>query len=243
MRRIKRTLSAILLAVTLFIFTYKPSDHEYLSESPTESQYEIKALEYNGFNTMYKQYTDKQRQQAESERKAKRQQALEEAHRLYDMQQAQKAKIAEEKRRIALDRQQAEAKRQAERQRLAAQKQAKQQQISRSDDANLTQLTMLATHYGPDCAGCSGITTSEYDVRNTIYYNGMRVLAAPRSIPLYTIMRVTYPNGTSFKGIVLDRGGDIVDGRLDILVASENEAYQLGKQTVTVTILKDGKGR
>jgi len=102
---------------------------------------------------------------------------------------------------------------------------------------------MIATHYGPDCAGCSGFTTSEYDVRNTIYYNGMRVLAAPRSIPLYTIMRVTYPDGTTFKGIVLDRGSDIVNGRLDILVASENEAYRLGKQTVTVTILKNGRGR
>lgn len=27
------------------------------------------------------------------------------------------------------------------------------------------------THYGPDCAGCSGITASGYDVKNTVYYN------------------------------------------------------------------------
>ncbi|WP_427110911.1 hypothetical protein [Lysinibacillus xylanilyticus] len=60
---------------------------------------------------------------------------------------------------------------------------------------------------------------------------------------MYTIMRVTYPDGTTFKGIVLDRGGDIVNGRLDILVASESEAYRLGKQMVTVTILKYRKGR
>jgi len=225
-KRIKRTLSVILLAITLFIFAYKPSDHEYLSESPTESQYEIKALEYNGFNAIHTQYLEKQRQQAVAECKAKRQQALEEAHRLYD------ERVAEEARRKA------EAKRLAERKRLEAQK-----QISRSNDANLTRLTMVATHYGADCDGCSGITTSGHDARSTIYYNGMRVLAAPKSIPLYTIMRVTYPNGDSFKGIVLDRGGDIVNGRLDILVASENEAYRLGKQTVTVTILKNGKGR
>lgn len=214
-------LVAILIATTL----YKPASHEQLAESPTGRT--IEQFEYNGFNTMYKQYIDNQRQQAESERKAKRQQALEEAHRLYE------AKVAEEHRR------QAEAKRLAEQKRLESQ----QRQISRSNDANLTQLTMVATHYGADCAGCSGFTTSEHDVRSTIYYKGMRVLAAPRSIPLYTIMRVTYPNGTSFKGIVLDRGGDIVNGRLDILVASESEAYRLGKQTVTVTILKNGKGR
>lgn len=233
MKRISASIVALLIAATLFINVYKPESHEQLSESPTGRT--IAQFEYNGFNTMYKQVIDKQRQQSEQERKAKRQQALEEAHRLYDIRQA---KIAEEQRR------QAEAKRQAERQRLEAKRQAEQQkQISRSNDANLTQLTMLATHYGPDCDGCSGITTSEYDVRNTIYYNGMRVLAAPRSIPLYTIMRVTYPDGTTFKGIVLDRGSDIVNGRLDILVASESEAYRLGKQTVTVTILKNGKGR
>lgn len=222
MKRISASIMALLIAATLFINVYKPESHEQLSESPTGRTIEqISHKEYIGFNTIYQQYLDKQRLQAEHERKANRQQALEEAQRLYDI------KIAEEQRR------QTEVKRQAERQR----------QISRSNDANLTQLTMLATHYGPDCAGCSGFTTSEYDVRNTIYYNGMRVLAAPRSIPLYTIMRVTYPDGTTFKGIVLDRGGDIVNGRLDILVASENESSRLGKQTVTVTILKNGKGR
>jgi len=104
-------------------------------------------------------------------------------------------------------------------------------------------MTMLVTYYGPDCSGCSGVTSSGHNVRSTIYYSGMRVLAAPKSVPLYTIMRVTYPNGDSFKGIVLDRGGDIVNGRLDILVASESESARLGKQTVTVTILKNGKGR
>lgn len=225
MKRVSASIMALLIAATLIINLYKPSSHEQLSESPTGRT--IEQFEYNGFNAIQ----EKQRQQAESERKAKRQQALEEAHRVYD------AKVAEEKR------QRLEAKRLAKQKRLETQKQAEQQQISRSNDTNLTQLTMLATYYGPDCDGCSGFTTSGDDVRSTIYYNGMRVLAAPRSIPLYTIMRVTYPNGDSFKGIVLDRGGDIVNGRLDILVASESESAQLGKQTVTVTILKNGKGR
>lgn len=230
MRRIKRTLSAILLAITLFIFAYKPSDHEYLSESPTESQFEVKALEYNGFNAIYTQYLDKQSQQAELERQL----ALKEAHRLYDV------KVAEEQRRIALERKQVEAKRQAERQRLEAQ----QKQISRSDDANLTQLTMVATHYTSSCDGCSGITATGIDVSRTIYSNGLRVIAVdPGVIPLGSIVRVEYADGTTFKAIAGDTGGMVKNRRIDVLVASENEAYRLGKQTVTVTILKYGKGR
>ena len=42
------------------------------------------------------------------------------------------------------------------------------------------------TGYGPDCDGCIGITSSGYDVRNTIYYNdktynNVRVLSADKS--------------------------------------------------------------
>jgi len=232
-RRITRTLSAILLAITLFIFAYKPSDHEYLSESPTESQYEIKAPEYNGFNAIYTQYLEMHRQQAEAKRKAERQQALEEAHKIYD------AKVAEE-----AERQRLEAKRLAEAKRLEAQKRTEQKQISRNNDANLTQLTMIATHYGADCAGCSGITATGIDVTRTIYANGLRVIAVdPQVIPLGSIVRVEYADGTTFKAIAGDTGGAIKNRRIDVLVASENEAYRLGKQTVTVTILKNGKGR
>ncbi|MGY3188786.1 3D domain-containing protein [Lysinibacillus sp. TE18511] len=233
MKRIKRTLSAILLAITLFIFAYKPSDHEYLSESPTERYYEIVPYN-NGFDAIYTQVIDKQRQQAEDERKAKRQQALEEAHRLYD------AKVAEEARRKAeAERQRIEAKRLVEAKRLGAQK-----QISHSNDANLTQLTMLATYYGPDCDGCSGITATGIDVTRTIYANGLRVIAVdPRVISLGSIVRVEYADGTTFKAIAGDVGSAIKNNRIDILVASENEAYRLGKQTVTVTILKNGKER
>lgn len=37
MTRINRMITALLLALTLFINAHKPSDHEHLSESPTES--------------------------------------------------------------------------------------------------------------------------------------------------------------------------------------------------------------
>lgn len=224
MKRISASIMALLIAATIFINVYKPASHEQLAESPTGRT--IEHIEYNGFNAIYTQYLDKQHQQAEAERKAKRQQALEEAHRLYD------AKVAEEQRK------------QVETKRLEAQRQSQQKQVSRSNNANLTQLTMLASHYTSRCDGCSGITATGIDVTRTIYANGLRVIAVdPAIISLGSIVRVEYADGTTFKAIAGDTGGAIKNRRIDVLVASENEAYRLGKQTVTVTILKYGKGR
>lgn len=214
MTMLKRILLALLLALTLFINAHKPSDHEHLAESPTKRYYEI--IPYvNGYDAIYTQCLKNERQQFEMERRINRKQALAEAQKLYD------AKIA------------------AEEQHKAAQ----QKQISRSNDAKLTQLTMIATHYTARCAGCSGITATGIDVSRTIYANGLRVIAVdPRVIPLGSIVRVKYADGTTFKAIAGDTGGAIKNRRIDVLVASENEAYRLGKQTVAVTILKNGKG-
>lgn len=99
-----------------------------------------------------------------------------------------------------------------------------------------------ATFYTAFCpTGCTGVTASGYDVSNTIYYDGMRILAAPKHVPFYSIMRVTLADGSTFDGIVLDRGGDIKTGRLDILVKSRDEAYKLGRQTVTVRMIRKGR--
>lgn len=94
-----------------------------------------------------------------------------------------------------------------------------------------------ATFYTASCRGCSGITATGYDVRQTEYYEGYRVIAADKSVPFGTIMRITLEDGTQFDGVVLDRGGAIKGARLDILVASKSEAYRLGRQRASVTIL------
>ncbi|MFJ7665352.1 3D domain-containing protein [Lysinibacillus sp. NPDC097162] len=208
---LKRILLALLLALTLFINAHKPSDHEHLAESPTE-----RLVPYvSGYDAIYTQYLGNVRQQAETARRVKRKQALEEAQKLYD------AKIAEEQRKVM-----------------------QQKRISRSNNVKLTQFTMIATHYTARCDGCSGITATGIDVTRTIYENGLRVIAVdPRVIPLGSIVRVEYADGTTFKAIAGDVGGAIKNRRIDVLVASENEAYRLGKQSVTVTILKNGKGR
>ena len=94
-----------------------------------------------------------------------------------------------------------------------------------------------ASFYVATCRGCSGITATGYDVRQTQYYEGYRIIAADDSVPFGTIMRITLEDGTEFDGIVADRGGAIGKLKLDILVASKAEAYRLGRQRARVEIL------
>lgn len=114
----------------------------------------------------------------------------------------------------------------------------------------LDKFTGTITGYGPDCDGCIGITASGYDVRNTIYYNDktydkVRVLAADKSLPFGTIIKVSnLENYNDFIGIVLDRGSAIsFDGfsQIDLLFESENYSYNFGrKENVTFEILRLG---
>lgn len=96
------------------------------------------------------------------------------------------------------------------------------------------------SHYTASCNGCSGITASGYDVRNTIYSpEGYRIVAAdPSVLPLGTVIQITYSNGTSFKAKVMDKGGAIKGYKLDVLVSSKEEAYRLGRVTTKVEIVR-----
>lgn len=172
-------------------------------------------MEYGRVDAVYTQYLEVERKQDDAIRKLERMQALAEAHRLYD------AKIAKEQRRLA-----------------------QKQTAIRIDDVKLTQLTVTATHYTSKCDGCTGITKTGDNVRNTIYADGYRVIAVdPSVIPLRSIVRVKYADGTSFKAIASDVGSAIKERKIDVLVASKDEMRRLGRQQVTVTILKYGKGR
>lgn len=107
------------------------------------------------------------------------------------------------------------------------------------------------TAYGPDCVGCSGITASGYNVLNgNIFYKdktfgNIRILAADRSLPFGTIVRIKglkkYPNGVI--AIVLDRGGAIGFSKksyFDLLYNSEKETLTFGCQYATFDILRLG---
>ncbi len=107
----------------------------------------------------------------------------------------------------------------------------------------------VLTGYGYDCVGCSGITSSGYDIRNgNIYYQDpeygqIRIIAADRKYPFGTIMRIS-ENEKSIIAIVLDRGGAIYTGNVDadLVVSSESVAVQeVGKwQNATFEVLRYG---
>ena len=107
------------------------------------------------------------------------------------------------------------------------------------------------TAYGPDCVGCTtGKTASGYNVRNTIYYNdkeygNVRIVAADKSLPFGTIVRIS--NLSNFKdpiiAIVLDRGSAIGFKKrvyFDLLYKSEKETNSFGKRNATFEILRRG---
>lgn len=102
-----------------------------------------------------------------------------------------------------------------------------------------TVIAVEATFYTAKCKGCSGITKLGYDVRRTIYVNGRRVIAVdPSVIALGSIVRVDLADGQSFEAIAGDVGSAIRGNRIDVLVASYDEAIRLGRQKAKVTILK-----
>ncbi len=115
-------------------------------------------------------------------------------------------------------------------------------QVSRGvSSSNGRVLNIEATAYGADCKGCSGITASGYDVRNTIYYQGLRVVAMDTAIvQMYSIILVQTETEI-FKAIVLDRGSDIKGYRLDLLTESEEASKSFGRQKVKVTVIREGK--
>ena len=116
--------------------------------------------------------------------------------------------------------------------------------------------TVLATYhgpitaYGPDCVGCSGITSSGQNVRKNIYYNDkeygkIRIVAADKSLPFGTIIRISELDVFSepVLAIVLDRGSAIGFNRrvyFDLLYPSEKDTNFFGKRTATFEVLRRG---
>lgn len=87
------------------------------------------------------------------------------------------------------------------------------------------------TAYGPDCVGCGGHSACppHQNLQNgNIYYNDttygpVRILAADKSLPCGSIVKVSNINIYSepILAIVMDRGGAIKGNHLDLLFATE----------------------
>ena len=100
-------------------------------------------------------------------------------------------------------------------------------------------INATATYYTANCEGCTGITAAGYNVSNTIYANGYRVIATdPSVIPLGSVVQVDTPY-ESFTAISADTGGAINGSTIDILVGSESEAISKGRHGVTLTVVNE----
>lgn len=99
-------------------------------------------------------------------------------------------------------------------------------------------MTVEATYYTAGCKGCSGITYTGVDVRDTIYNSaGERIIAVdPNVIPLGSKVLI---EGTTYRAS--DIGSAIKGKRIDILVSSKKEAKRNGRHDITIKVLSSEK--
>ncbi len=92
-------------------------------------------------------------------------------------------------------------------------------------------LTVTATAYTANCAGCSGVTATGINVKSN---PNMKVIAVdPRIIPLGSKVWVE-GYGTAIAG---DTGGAIKGHKIDLLMANNSQASSWGVRTVTIKVL------
>lgn len=124
--------------------------------------------------------------------------------------------------------------------------------VSLSEEREVLQTVVgNLTGYGPDCLGCGGHTSTGFDLTQSIYYEdseygSVRILAADKSFPFYSIIRVSnVPTMDDFIGIVLDRGGNVGFGKgtlFDLAFESESSPSLIPlTHNVTFELLRSGK--
>ncbi|MCY9008361.1 3D domain-containing protein [Bacillus inaquosorum] len=99
--------------------------------------------------------------------------------------------------------------------------------------------TFEASAYTAYCAeGCSGVTATGLDVTGTIYHAGKRIIAVdPSVIALGSTVEIKQADGTTFEAVAQDTGGAIKGAKIDVLVATEADAVQFGRQSVQVRVI------
>ncbi|MED4260387.1 3D domain-containing protein [Priestia aryabhattai] len=113
-----------------------------------------------------------------------------------------------------------------------AQKAQKQQQPAESSQqASGKSMTVEATAYTANCAGCSGTTATGVDLKAN---PNQKVIAVdPSVIPLGSKV---YVEGYG-EAVAADTGGAIKGNRIDVFVPSEGDAQQFGRKSVKITVM------
>ncbi len=172
---------------------------------------------------------------AEAKRIAEEKRAAEEkAEREQAEREAKAERLAEEKRVAAEQARQEEAKRQA----VAAKKQSAPTATATPVSTAGRSIQAESTAYTNDAAdngsyGGRVLTATGHDVTDSIYYNGMRIIAVdPAVIPLGTVVQI---EGVG-QAIALDTGGRIKGNIVDLLVDTKDEAINWGRRHITITL-------
>lgn len=108
-------------------------------------------------------------------------------------------------------------------------------------------LSGKVSYYSLQCAGCSGNLGSGAQLDGVFYndptYGPIRAIACGKEYSYGTVVAISGTPLGDFYGICLDRGGMIGETKkrvFDILVYSNEEAYQYGISNVTYSIIRNG---
>ncbi|AXI29972.1 cell wall-binding protein [Priestia megaterium] len=168
--------------------------------------------------------TEKQQAQAEQAQKEQQQAQAEQAQ--TEQQQAQAEQAQTEQQQA-----QAEQAQKEQQQAQAEQAQKQQQPAESSQQASGKSMTVEATAYTANCAGCSGTTATGVDLKAN---PNQKVIAVdPSVIPLGSKV---YVEGYG-EAVAADTGGAIKGNRIDVFVPSEGDAQQFGRKSVKITVM------
>lgn len=238
----KRITLLAMILVVMVVLVLSITSNERFKNIPIKSTYEIdkllkvcyincngvKEYSYNSILVDLEAIQQKVAMVAEEERLAELAVEVERA-RIAEAERKERARLA----KVELDKQR-EIKREEKKK-----AQMKSKVASRGNEVNEQWIQFEATYYSAFCnTGCTGFTALGWNVSNTIYYSGHRVIAVdPNVIPLGSLVQVKTPHET-FYALAGDTGGSIKNNRIDILVDSTKTAYTLGRHPVQVRMLK-----
>ncbi|PFW71661.1 peptidoglycan-binding protein [Priestia aryabhattai] len=159
-----------------------------------------------------------QAQQSQTAQAQQEQAAQEQTQKEQEQAQAAQAQAAQE---------QAQKEQAAQQQQQAAQQQQQQSQQQASGKS----MTVEATAYTANCAGCSGTTATGVNLKSN---PNQRVIAVdPSVIPLGSKV---YVEGYG-QAVAADTGGAIKGNRIDVFVSSDNAAQDWGRRSVKITVI------
>ncbi|MGG1322799.1 3D domain-containing protein, partial [Priestia megaterium] len=141
--------------------------------------------------------------------------------------QAQAAQEQAQKEQAAQQQQAQQQQAQQQQQQQAAQQQQQQSQQQASGKS----MTVEATAYTANCAGCSGTTATGVNLKSN---PNQRVIAVdPSVIPLGSKV---YVEGYG-QAVAADTGGAIKGNRIDVFVSSDSAAQDWGRRSVKITVI------